>query len=81
VKALVRVGRRTKEDFDDLALQVIDAWNAVVNGGQKPEDESRELRAVFVIGEIIAGVKAGYVLPEVRGFTDSMSPFSLLPLE
>ena len=61
----MRVGQRSKEDFDDLALKIVDAWNAVVNGTEKPKDESRELRAVFVVGEIVAGVDAGLVLPEV----------------
>jgi len=29
------------------------------------KNKSRELRAVFVIGEVLAGVEAGFVLPEV----------------
>jgi hypothetical protein len=51
-------------------LTIVDAWNAVVNAGEKkPKDECRELQAVVVIGEIVAGVEAGFVLPEVNMFT------------
>jgi hypothetical protein len=66
----VRVGNRTKEEFDDLALRIVDAWNQVVNYGERPKDMRRELRAVFVIEEIVGGVEAGLVLPEVC-FTSS----------
>ncbi len=65
IKAHVRVGQRTKEDFDDLALKIVDAWNAVVDSAEEPGDGSRELRTVFVVGEIVAGVEAGLVLPGV----------------
>ncbi len=58
----MRVGQRIKEDFDDLALKIVDAWNAVVDSAEESEDGSRELRTVFVVGEIVAGVEAGLVL-------------------
>lgn len=61
----MRVGQRTREDFEDLASKIFDAWNAVVNRSDLSKDESKELRAVFVIGEIVAGVEGGFVLPEV----------------
>lgn len=66
IKAYVRVGSRTKADFDEMALEVVDIWNAIVNGGETSKDESSKLQAVFVIGEIVAGVEAGFVLPAVR---------------
>jgi F0F1-type ATP synthase assembly protein I len=60
----VRVGQRTKEDFDDLAVKIVEAWNDIVNG-QKAGNEESELKAVFIVGEIVAGVEAGFVLPKV----------------
>jgi hypothetical protein len=54
----VRVGNRAKENSNDLALKIVDAWVDVVNWEAKPNDE-RDLRAVFVIGEVVAGIEVG----------------------
>ena len=65
IKAYVRVGDRTKADFDELAWEVVNIWNAIVNDGQIPKDQCRKMQAVFVIGEIVAGFEAGFILPAV----------------
>lgn len=61
----MRVGQRTKVDSGDLALKIVGALNAVVKNAEKARDKGRELRAVFVVGDMVAGIEAGLVLPEV----------------
>lgn len=61
----VRLGNHTKEVFDNLALKIVEAWNAIVNAGEQPKDQSRQLRTVCVVAEIVAAVEANFVLPEV----------------
>lgn len=55
-------GSRTKEDFDDLTRQILDAWNQIV----KPDgSREKELKRVFVIGAITTGMESGFFLPKV----------------
>ncbi|KAE8153089.1 hypothetical protein BDV25DRAFT_137159 [Aspergillus avenaceus] len=63
ITAYVRAGgTRTREDFDDLALRISEAWNQTVNGNQKVTKE-RELNRVFIMGAITAGYENGFLLP------------------
>ncbi|RJE21906.1 hypothetical protein PHISCL_05751 [Aspergillus sclerotialis] len=61
--AYVRAGgTRKKADFDDLAHQIVDAWDRIINSA---EEGSREkvLNRVFVMDAITAGVESGFALP------------------
>lgn len=60
-------GNRSKKDFDDVALKILEAWNSIVNPGSKQHEkrEDLELKRVFVMGAITTGVESGFVLPEV----------------
>ncbi|PLB45449.1 hypothetical protein P170DRAFT_244236 [Aspergillus steynii IBT 23096] len=57
-------GTRTTADFQDLAQKIEDAWNGIVNGGQRGSKET-ELNRVFVLGAITAGLENGILLPTV----------------
>ncbi|BCS27687.1 uncharacterized protein APUU_60735A [Aspergillus puulaauensis] len=59
-------GNRSKKDFDDVALKILETWNSIVNPGSKKgeEREDLELKRVFVMGAITTGVESGFVLPE-----------------
>ena len=49
--------------FNQLSSDVLGAWNRIVNTN---EDEPKELRAVFILGTVIAGIEAGFEIPPVR---------------
>ncbi|KAF9878910.1 hypothetical protein CkaCkLH20_03810 [Colletotrichum karsti] len=61
-----RGSSRTQEDFNSLCREIRAAWARVVHpdvaGGQLPPQEL-ELRAVFITGELIAGMKASFSVP------------------
>ena len=62
---MVRVGGdRTSESFGDLAREIYDAWNRILNGG-KPVRDERELKVVTIQGSIVAGIENGFMLPPV----------------
>ncbi|CAF9908803.1 hypothetical protein IMSHALPRED_007500 [Imshaugia aleurites] len=52
-------GDRSAEVLNKLCAQITDAWNGIL--GDCAGD--RELRAVFVLGTIVAGSEAGFALP------------------
>lgn len=60
-------GNRSKKDFDDVALKILETWNSIVNSGSKKDEKRQELelKRVFVMGAITTGVESGFVLPEV----------------
>lgn len=63
--AFVRAGgNRTTTMLTDLAEALNDAWNSVVNGGQKGHGE-REMKVISVVGAIGAGLESGFTLPPV----------------
>ena len=49
--------------FIQLSDQIHEAWKNIVGVGANGE---RDLRAIFVLGTIIAGTEAGFALPRVR---------------
>lgn len=51
--------------FNQLCDEIYAAWKRIVVVG---EDGERELRAIFVLGTIIAGSEAGFALPPVREY-------------
>lgn len=57
-------GGRTTADFNKLCAQITEAWERVV-GAVHHDDDDKELRAVFVLGTIVAGSEAGFALPPV----------------
>ena len=58
-------GGRTTADFNKLCTSVSEAWEKTINPHKK-KSEDLELRAIFVLGTIIAGSEAGFELPPVR---------------
>ncbi|KAI9879771.1 MAG: hypothetical protein M1830_007213 [Pleopsidium flavum] len=59
----VRPGGRAVEDFNDLCLQLIQAWDKAVNNGQ-PGQGNKELRGTFIFADLTAASEAGFILPE-----------------
>ncbi|KAL4962158.1 uncharacterized protein BDV14DRAFT_179107 [Aspergillus stella-maris] len=59
-------GSRSKKDFDEVALKILEAWNSIIipeheNGERRQE---LELKRVFIMGAITTGVESGFVLPQ-----------------
>lgn len=50
--------------LSDLAEALLEAWNKVVNGGQKGHGE-REMKVIAVVGALAAGLESGFTLPPV----------------
>lgn len=60
--ACVRTGpSRTREDYDHLTSRIQSAWDSIVN---TPSHPSTRLRAIFVMGSILAGREIGFALPQ-----------------
>ncbi|KAF5526297.1 hypothetical protein CGCA056_v002726 [Colletotrichum aenigma] len=63
-----RKGSRTRDDFNALCGDIRTAWARIVHpdvaDGKLPPQEL-ELRAVFITGELIAGMKASFMTPAV----------------
>ncbi|KAF4818377.1 hypothetical protein CGCSCA5_v005143 [Colletotrichum siamense] len=61
-----RKGSRTRDDFNALCGKIRAAWARIVHpdvaDGKLPPPEL-ELRAVFITGELIAGMKASFMTP------------------
>ncbi|KAL4734610.1 hypothetical protein BDV11DRAFT_197951 [Aspergillus similis] len=63
IVAYVRAGpTRSKADFDNVAVQILEAWNRIINPRNERHTE-RELKRVFVMGAITTGLESGFLLP------------------
>ncbi|KAH9834318.1 putative oxalocrotonate tautomerase enzyme [Teratosphaeria destructans] len=73
IRAHVRVGpSRTQEDWDDLSLQVTKAWDRIIGVGlpkvkRAALDPDTSLRSFIILGGLVGGVEAGFVLPPAGG--------------
>ncbi|KAF2764905.1 hypothetical protein EJ03DRAFT_331436 [Teratosphaeria nubilosa] len=73
VRAHVRVGpSRTQEHWDDLSLQVTKAWDRIIGVGlpkvkRAAPDPDTSLRSFIILGGLVGGVEAGFVLPPAGG--------------
>ena len=68
ILAHVRTGpSRTNKDFTDLCADIFSAWNEIMplpKVKRSAPDEDRSLYSVFVLGDIEAGMEAGFAIPE-----------------
>lgn len=62
-------GPRTTGHLGELAEQILEAWNRIVNAGKKGHGD-RELKVVTIVGSISAGLESGFVLPPVSILLD-----------
>ena len=73
IKANVRSGpSRTQEDWNELSMLIARAWDDIVGRGlpkikRGSEDPDTSLRSVILLGDIIGGLEAGFVLPPAGG--------------
>lgn len=73
IKANVRSGRsRTQEDWNELCLQIEKAWKEIVGKGlpktkRSAPDPDTSLRSVIILGGMIGGLEAGFILPPAGG--------------
>lgn len=64
IVANVRSGpSRTQKEWDGLCEEVVKIWGEIVCHDGKGDD-GKGLRAVFVMGGLIAGWEAGFVIPK-----------------
>ena len=56
-------GSRSRDDLNVLCAKVKEAWDEVFEGDEVFDGGNR-LHAVFVLGDIVAGMEAGLTLPE-----------------
>ncbi|KAL9529165.1 hypothetical protein SMMN14_06876, partial [Sphaerulina musiva] len=71
IVANVRSGpSRTQKEWDGLCEEVVEIWEGIVchdgkdGNDEKKGDDGKGLRAVFVMGGLIAGWEAGFVIPK-----------------
>lgn len=73
IVANVRSGpSRTQKEWDGLCEEVVKIWEEIVchdgkeqdGNDEKKGDDGKGLRAVFVMGGLIAGWEAGFVIPK-----------------
>lgn len=89
ILANVRVGgNRTQKEFDQLCLDILNAWNSIVpvsgaNGaghGKGGEDDF-SLRSCIILGGLTAGYEAGFLIPpaggDVQWLQDHMEEFEM----
>ncbi|KAL8846320.1 MAG: hypothetical protein Q9221_008586 [Calogaya cf. arnoldii] len=58
ILAHIRPGAsRSKEDFHELCVRLRGSWDQIVEGKGK-------LDAIFILGDIVAGMEAGLMLPD-----------------
>ncbi|KAH8807812.1 hypothetical protein F5884DRAFT_900143 [Xylogone sp. PMI_703] len=82
VIAVVRAGGpRTVDGFGELAEQIIQAWDRIINDGKKGHGV-KELKVVSILGSISAGFESGFLLPAAGGdaswLNDNRSEFEKL---
>jgi phenylpyruvate tautomerase PptA (4-oxalocrotonate tautomerase family) len=68
IVARVRRGSsRSREDFNALCSEIQAAWARIIHPGLCENDElpprDLELRAIFITGELLAGLKCGFHVP------------------
>ena len=65
--------------FNTLCERITEAWDHVVLKveGEGEGKKERELRAVFVLGTIVAGWEVGFSLPAVRTPPSSLFSFHI----
>ncbi|KIW18088.1 hypothetical protein PV08_02375 [Exophiala spinifera] len=59
-------GPRTPTHLGELAQQIQDAWDRIINNGEKKKaghDAPRELKVVAIVGSLAAGIENGFLLP------------------
>ncbi|KAF6237260.1 hypothetical protein HO173_004729 [Letharia columbiana] len=58
-------GGRSVDDFNTLCARITESWDLIILGRDAKGDRGRdrELRAVFILGTIVAGSEAGFALP------------------
>ena len=59
-------GNRSLSHFNTLCARITEAWKHILK--TEEEQKERELRAVFVLGTIVAGWEVGFALPPVRTY-------------
>jgi phenylpyruvate tautomerase PptA (4-oxalocrotonate tautomerase family) len=68
ILAHVRTGpSRSNKDFNALCADLFTVWNEIVplpKIKRSAPDEDRALYSVFVLGDIVAGMEAGFTVPE-----------------
>ncbi|KAK4544440.1 hypothetical protein LTR36_004331 [Oleoguttula mirabilis] len=73
IKANVRSGpSRTQEDWNDLSRQIAAAWDDIVGKGlpkvrRAAPDPDTSLRSVILLGGLVGGLEAGFILPPAGG--------------
>lgn len=75
IRANVRAGpSRTPEDWEELCKAINSAWEDIVvrdpvprPKGKQLGEEELKLRSLIVLGGIIGGLEAGFVLPQAGG--------------
>ena len=64
-------GGRSAKEFDKLCQSLIEAWDRVINGGNRGSGDM-ELRTVFVHDNIVSGSEAGFIIPRVGFLQDTL---------
>ena len=65
ILAQVRAGGpRTNDSFSETCVEIMKAWNDIMNGGEKGRGD-RELKVISMMGSISAGIESGFLLPQV----------------
>ncbi|CAK4030420.1 Hypothetical predicted protein [Lecanosticta acicola] len=87
--ANVRVGpSRTQKDWNNLTNEIVEAWNRVVpmpvdkrNGHSAGKGVDYELRACILLGGMIGGYEAGFLIPkageDVQWMKDNWEEFQM----
>ncbi|CAH0036451.1 unnamed protein product [Clonostachys rhizophaga] len=66
IVARVRRGSRSREDFNSLCSEIRTAWARIVHpayGADQLPPAELELRAIFITGELLAGMKCEFHVP------------------
>lgn len=85
ILANVRVGpSRTQQDWNDLTKDIVSAWNAIVpmpKVKRSAPDEDYTLRSCILLGGMIGGYEAGFLLPkagqDVQWMRDNWEEFEM----
>lgn len=58
-------GPRKTSHFNDLAKEILTAWDRILNDGKKGHG-AKELKVVTIQASITAALESGFQVPEVR---------------